>query len=103
MGRYLGLRVGTTESVESLKNLFDLDFTENEEYYREDTLSLGFKDEAERIIHEFTNEDGTYDLEAIVGTAFEGSYYLSYQYEITEVENKSGEKIYVVSVAYMNQ
>jgi len=86
-----------------LKKLFDLDYTENTEYFREDTLSLGFKDEAERIIHEYTKTDGTYDLEAIIRAAFEDSYYTHYEYEITEVENKSGKKIHIISVAYMHQ
>lgn len=32
---------------------FDMDFVENEEQYREDTLSLGYKNEAERVVKEY--------------------------------------------------
>ena len=42
----------------------DSDFMENEEYFREDTLGLGYKNEAHRCSEELYNEffpDGEYD------------------------------------------
>lgn len=36
---------------------FDLDFTENEEYFREDTISLGYDNEAERLVKEYLKEN----------------------------------------------
>jgi hypothetical protein len=36
----------------------DNDLTENEEYFREDTLSLGFESEADRIVKEYIRENG---------------------------------------------
>ena len=104
MGKYLGeVRVATTESVESLKGLFDADFTENEEYYREDTLELGYEDEAERVIKENTNEDGSYNISALISLAFNDSHYLDYNYHITHVKSLEGKDIQIISIAYMEQ
>ena len=36
----------------------DNDLTENEDYFREDTLSLGFESEADRIVKEYIKDNG---------------------------------------------
>ncbi|NQY54628.1 MAG: hypothetical protein HRT42_13770, partial [Campylobacteraceae bacterium] len=36
----------------------DNDLTENEEYFREDTLTLGYENEAERIVKEYISSNG---------------------------------------------
>jgi hypothetical protein len=45
---------------ESLKSLMDVDndLTENEEYFRDDTISLGYENEADRIVKELLKEEG---------------------------------------------
>lgn len=91
----VGLYVGTTENEESMEGLFDLDFTENEEYYRKDTLSLGFKNEAQRVIREHTNEDGTFDVDMILEVAFASDYYKEIQVVKTTIAG-----VDVISVAW---
>ena len=91
----VGICVGTTESKETLEKLFDSDFTENTEYFRKDTLSLGFKNEAQRVISECTEPDGSYDIDKIIEIAFASSFYESIEVNITTI----GE-IQVISVAY---
>lgn len=46
--------------LDSLMNIMfqDNDLTENEDYYREDTLSLGFESESDRILKEYIKESG---------------------------------------------
>lgn len=94
------IRVATTEDLE---NLFDLDFIENEEYYRKDTLSLGYANEADRVIVENTDRDGIPDIDAIVKIAFSSCFYLDYDYAITEAYNEGKEKIEIISVAHTEQ
>ena len=36
----------------------DNDLTENEDYFQEDTLTLGFESEADRIVKEYIKENG---------------------------------------------
>ena len=45
----------TTSITEGLYNIFsrDLDFIENEEYFRKNTLKKGFDNEADRIVIEY--------------------------------------------------
>lgn len=45
------------EALLSLLNS-DNDLTENEEYFREDTLGLGYENEAQRIVDEYIKEKG---------------------------------------------
>ena len=92
----VGLYVGTTESEETMEGLFDADFTENEEYFRSDTLALGFKNEAQRVIREHTNPDGTFNVDSILEVAFgDDNYYKQVQILKTEVKG-----IQVISIAY---
>ena len=79
---------------------FDSDFTENEDYFREDTLSLGFESEAERLATEFlANEEmPAYDkLEACLSAQLESdsNYYQEYDIFATRIEDTY---IFVVSM-----
>ena len=51
------------ESCIQLLRDSDLDLCENEEYFREDTLALGFKDEAERLVKEHITQNVLEDEE----------------------------------------
>ena len=85
----------------------DNDLSENEDYYREDTLSLGFKNEAERVSKEIFDsykdvEDESERVEKMVDELFEvdnfigvSDHYGNYEFEITETDF-----CYVISVAY---
>lgn len=78
----------------------DNDFSENEDYFREDTLELGFKDEAERVSKEIfeknrldIKEDELVGLHQMVVDLFEvdgfigqSSCYGDYQFEIVETD-----------------
>jgi hypothetical protein len=48
------------EVLESLMEIMeqDNDLTENEEYFQEDTLELGYESEADRIVKEYIKENG---------------------------------------------
>jgi hypothetical protein len=99
MGRYLGHRYVTAIEDEDFEEIFDLDFTENEEYYRKDTLPLGYKNEAARIIAENKEEnDGEIDVDDLIHRAFKDSYYLEYEYEIDRIGD-----ITIISIAYLSQ
>jgi hypothetical protein len=85
----------------------DNDFTENEEYFREDTLDLGFQNEAERVAEEISKEHSIVDDELItkileintgecqfiIGNT---NYTDSYLYELTDL----GDDKLFLSVAY---
>ena len=49
------VEIDLKNSKEGLVKLFDADadFTENEEYFRKDTLKLGYENEAERVVAEY--------------------------------------------------
>jgi len=96
----------------SLIELFsrDEDFTNNEDYFREDTLKLGYENEAERvskeIFHEAKAEVGEEDEEALISEMvkliFEvpnfignSSYYGNTTYEIIDTDYE-----YIVVIAY---
>lgn len=94
----------------SLYDLFaiDSDFTENEEYFRDDTLTKGFKDEAERVSSEIYNKhkdtdvselervynmlDDVFDVDNFIGTS---DHYGKYEYQVVDTEFE-----YVIVVAY---
>jgi hypothetical protein len=88
----------------------DLDFIENEDYFREDTLDLGFENEAERVSKEIFDECvvSNYSeaelLEAMVKKLFDvdnfigsSSYYGNYTYQIVETDFE-----FVVIISYIN-
>ena len=86
----------------------DNDFSENEDYFRADTLELGFENEAERVSKELfeknrldIKEDELVGLHQMVSDLFEvdgfignSSEYGSYEFEIVETEYE-----YVVVIA----
>jgi len=49
-----------SDVVNSLKSLLevDCDLTENESYFRDDTIKLGYENEAERIVAEYISNKG---------------------------------------------
>lgn len=85
----------------------DNDFTENECYFREDTLDLGFENEVERVAEEISKEHSIVDKELIekiieintgecqfiIGNV---NYTDSYQYELTDL----GDDKLFLSIAY---
>ena len=79
---------------------FDNDFTENEDYFQEDTLELGYESEAERLATEFfNNEDmNAYDkIEACINAQLESSnYYHDYDIESTRIGD-----VYVIAVSML--
>jgi hypothetical protein len=81
---------------------FDLDFTENEDLFREDTTKLGFKTEAERVATELLeNEDWcAFDvIEGCIEAQCESSgYYVDYNISATRIEDT-----YVIAVAMMTE
>ena len=98
--------VDETSLIEILET--DNDFSENEDYFREDTLKKGFKNEAERVAKEIfkkykkVKEEETrlnkmvkalFDVSGFIGKS---SSYGDYDFQITETEFQ-----YVVSIAYV--
>ena len=86
---------------EQLMDLFfDNDFTENEDYFRDDTLELGFENEAERVASELlANEDmPAFDkLEGCIEAQCESSnYYHDYNISATRIEDT-----YVIAVSLL--
>lgn len=90
----------------------DTDFTENKEYFREDTLSLGFENEAERESKEIfdecmANEDlqderelltamveKLFEVDTFIGTS---DYYGDYKWQIVETEFE-----FIVIITYIS-
>jgi len=61
------------EVLESLNQILsvDNDLTENEDYFQEDTLELGFESEADRIVKEYIKENGVPNTIETYKIAFE--------------------------------
>jgi hypothetical protein len=91
----------------------DEDFTNNEEYFREDTLDLGYRDEAERvskeIFHKAKEEVGEEDEYVLLGKMLKllfevpnfigsSSCYGESTYEIIDTEFE-----YIIAIAYTTQ
>ena len=68
---------------------FDLDFTENEEYFREDTLELGFKSESDRIIDELLSDEltATEVIEACIEKQLDSSGFYTDHSLLTIIED----------------
>ena len=95
---------------ESLMQLFfDLDFTENVEYFREDTLKKGFKSEAERIVTELLKKKNLAPvemIEACLNKQFKSSgFYVDHSFDTHTIDyTGSGDlEEIIVSVAYMTE
>lgn len=98
MGKYLGHKLVIAKDDKELERIFDEDFTNNQEYFRPDTLALGYKNEAQRIIQENRAKNNGLRVDDLIHESFGDSYYLEYQYEIEEI----GDCI-IVSIAYLSQ
>lgn len=122
MGNYINVLnqihfVLDTTSEENIKeglyNIFrhDCDFTENKEYFRDDTLSLGYNDEAERIIVEYVNhyrkkytlkQEG--DIENLINQLCleifgnDSCYYQKWEYDVIKIDNTK----FSVAISYTN-
>ena len=61
------------EVLESLNVILsvDNDLTENEDYFQDDTLELGYESEADRIVKEFIKENGVPNTVETYKIAFE--------------------------------
>ena len=99
----------------SLESIFqsDNDFTENEDYFRPDTLKKGFKNEAERVSAEIFKKlnklkkykgDELALVDAMVQAVFDVPYFIGksdlygdYTYDITETDFQ-----YIISIAYVS-
>jgi len=87
------------------KLFFDLDFIENDEYFREDTLELGFESEADRIAIEVSKEDLTCIemIDACIKVQTKDSFYTESEVHTTVIDNEDGiSGMIIVSVAYMS-
>lgn len=84
----------------------DCDFTENEEYFRKNTLKKGYDNEADRIVleymhdHKITNEK---QLDKAVGymakKVFDNdSYYRDYDISVLKIDDE----VYSVAVSYIH-
>ena len=102
--------------IEEILNI-DSDFGENEEYFRDDTISMGYRSESHRCANEIyekvkdiKDEDIVEAIiEEVIGYSFEGedkttvflignsSYCGDYTYEIRETL-----EAYLLSIAYVN-
>ena len=85
---------------------FDLDFTENEDYFRSDTLSLGYENEAERLVDEYLKEfkvENKTDLfeccSSLLGMVFDSSFYGDWTLEIA---NSKKENEFIVFCSYIS-
>ncbi len=122
MGNYsnevnlLVIKIDTDNLEVGLRKIFELDsdFTENQEYWREDTEELGFETEADRVLAELFDDEKfkkaslEEQVESIcncsaeqTGTFFLGncSYCRDYKFEITEIE---GSSIVILSIAFIS-
>lgn len=82
---------------EALYQIFsrDLDFTENEEFFRRTTLKLGYKNEAERLVSEYVfkhdriNTLGKVEraVEKLAAKVFKSDFYQDYQTSVEIIDN----------------
>ena len=103
------LNTDTRENLkEGLYNIFrhDCDFTENEEYFREDTISLGYKNEADRLINDYIFGKKIKSLKSVekivdvlCAELFDyGTYYYTYSCTVIKVD----ETKYSIAISYIN-
>jgi hypothetical protein len=91
---------------EELYNIFrhDCDFTENVEFFREDTISLGYKDEADRLINDYLFGKKIKSLKSVekivenlCSEIFENdSFYSDYAYDVIQINDT----MFSVSISY---
>jgi hypothetical protein len=101
----------TTSSEKIKKGLYnifsnDCDFTENVEYFRYDTIALGFRDEAERLVSEHLSGNKMKSLKSVdnivsdlCSEIFDNEiYYRNYEYNVIKV----GDNLFSVSISYID-
>jgi len=92
---------------EGLHQIFshDLDFIENVDFFRKDTLKKGYRDEAYRLVSEYVDKHRKLDTLKKVTTAVEKlakkvfgnvNYYEHYEVSVDEVDDYT----YTVAIAY---
>jgi hypothetical protein len=91
---------------EGLYQIFshDLDFTENEEYFRKNTLKLGYKDEAERLVSEYVSKHKvntlskvTRAVDKLAAKIFDNTnYYSEHHISVEEIDDN----LYSIAIAY---
>jgi hypothetical protein len=92
---------------EALLKIFshDLDFTENVDFFRKDTLKKGYQDEADRLVSEYMSKHRRIDNLKKVTTAVEKlakkvfdnpNYYDCYEVSVNEIDDYN----YSVAIAY---
>jgi hypothetical protein len=92
----------TAKGLEELMS-FDLDYSENEECFRKDTLKKGFRSEAHRIAAEKTKKpvNDQSDLESrvneILAKVFNSSYYGDWEYVVVPMVDDE----YTIVVSYI--
>jgi hypothetical protein len=97
-----------TTTREGLLYMFDadMDFTQNEEYYRKNTLKLGYINEAHRVVAEFM-EDKTIETLTDVISAItylsakvfgNQTYFRQYEISVNEFDTKT----YSVAISYIS-
>ena len=82
----------------------DLDFVENEEYFRKNTLKLGYKNEAERLVSEYVSKHRidniskvTRAVDKLAAKVFDNSnYYSEHHISIEEIDDN----LFSVAIAY---
>lgn len=83
----------------------DLDFVENEEYFRKNTLKLGYKNEAERLVSEYMKKNGRIDniskvtraVDKLAKYIFDNSnYYSEHHISVEEIDDN----LFSVAIAY---
>jgi hypothetical protein len=95
------------DTKEALLKIFshDLDFIENEDFFRKDTLKLGYRHEAERLVSEYIIKHRRLDNLKKITTAVEKlakkvfdnpNYYERYEVSVDEVDDH----IFSVAIAY---
>ncbi len=90
----VNLKVVTIETSNDLIELFDEDDNGNNgtEYLIDDARNKGFKTNASYYISQ------TNDICKLIAFAYRSSYYMNYDYQITEYDGKK-----IVSIAWSNQ
>ena len=85
----------------------DNDLSENEDYFRDDTLDLGYDNEAQRIVNEAMEDRGIKTLEQIneafgiiFGALSEQEYFNNCEYEVSQLDKDKFLIIYAYGGRY---
>lgn len=93
----------TAKGLEELME-FDLDFSENEEHFRKDTLKKGFRSEAHRIAVEKTKKPVRDDADLenrvneVLSKVFDSNYYGDWEFVVVPMVDDE----YTIVVSYIN-